>query len=430
MNTIKKLKRLLVTNMVLNLQLFDGISDTTTMTTGYSGLSDEMKTFYSDYLIDIVTPYLVHDKYGQKRPIPKNHGKTIEFRRYSPLKKALTPLVEGVTPVGNTLEMSTVEATIYQYGDWIRLSDILLLTAIDNNMVEAINVLGDQAGRTSDTITREVLNGGKNVFFVPAGSDEVIVRHAITPACKVNVDTYFRAAAFLKTMLAKPAEDNYYVAIIHPNQAYDLMKDPLWVDTRKYQHSEDIMAGEVGRMGQVKYIESTESKIYRGDDLASNSRTLQLSAAASATATVSFDGGTVASGALVGRYVLIGGYKYYVKANTTNSLTLQTEAADGTKTDASITAADDTYIYPGEGGAEGISVYTSLVLGANAYGVTNVEGGALEHIVHQLGSGGTSDPLNQRATAGWKLTKAVCRLVEEYMVRIESSSTFVNQAAN
>ncbi|MCR5703003.1 MAG: hypothetical protein K6G85_00155 [Eubacterium sp.] len=190
------------------------------------------------------------------------------------------------------------------------------------------------------------------------------------------------------------------------------------------------MAGEVGRMGQVKYIESTESKIYRGDDLASNSRTLQLSAAATATATVSFDGGTVASGALVGRYVLIGGYKYYVKANTTNSLTLQTEAADGTKTDASITAADNTYIYPGEGGAEGISVYTSLVLGANAYGVTNVEGGALEHIVHQLGSGGTSDPLNQRATAGWKLTKAVCRLVEEYMVRIESSSTFVNQAAN
>ena len=80
-------------------------------------------------------------------------------------------------------------------------------------------------------------------------------------------------------------------------------------------------------------------------------------------------------------------------------------------------------IFSGEG-ANARDIYSTLVLGANAYGVTEVTGGGLEHIVKQLGSGGTADPLNQRATAGWKGTKTAERLVENYMIRIESASSF------
>jgi N4-gp56 family major capsid protein len=40
-----------------------------------------------------------------------------------------------------------------------------LLTAIDNNLVQATKLLGQQAGRTLDTITREELNGGTNVIY-------------------------------------------------------------------------------------------------------------------------------------------------------------------------------------------------------------------------------------------------------------------------
>jgi N4-gp56 family major capsid protein len=419
------------------LTLFDGeyAGGTATQTTTSEGLSVEMKTFYSDYLIDVATPLLVHDQWAQKRPIPKNHGKTIEFRKYSPLEKALTPLTEGVTPKGNNLNVSKVEATIYQYGDWIRMSDMLLLTAIDNNMVEAIDILGDQAGRTLDTITREVLNGGTNVFYAPAGTDEVIARHAITPACKMTTDLTFKVAAHLKTMNAKTLDGNQYVQIIHPNVAYDLMKDPLWQDAQKYKNPEKIYNGEIGSIGQVRYVETSEAKIFRGADLAVGSRNLKVaSAVETASATIPIaaatTGGTVAADSLVGRFVLISGYKYKVKANATNSITIQSLNASGVWEDTSITVAANTVIYPGEGGAEGISVYSSVTLGANAYGTTEVTGGGLEHIVCQLGSGGTSDPLKQRATAGWKATKAVCRLVEEYICRIESSATVYNQAAN
>ena len=87
-------------------------------------------------------------------------------------------------------------------------------------------------------------------------------------------------------------------------------------------------------------------------------------------------------------------------------------------------------IYPGEGGAGGRDVYATLILGANAYGVTEITGGGLQHIVKQLGSAGTADPLNQRATAGWKATKVAERLVEAYMIRIETASTFDDAPAN
>lgn len=71
-----------------------------------------------------------------------------------------------------------------------------------------------------------------------------------------------------------------------------------------------------------------------------------------------------------------------------------------------------------------------MILGANAYGVTEVTGGGLQTIVKQLGSAGTADPLNQRATAGWKLMKTAVRLVEEYMVRIETTSSSNDHIAN
>jgi len=82
---------------------------------------------------------------------------------------------------------------------------------------------------------------------------------------------------------------------------------------------------------------------------------------------------------------------------------------------------------PANGSSGKYAVFATLVLGAHAYGVTELEGGGLEHIVKQLGYG--DDPLNQRASVGWKGMRAAERLVEQYMVRIESLSSYSASAA-
>lgn len=72
-------------------------------------------------------------------------------------------------------------------------------------------------------------------------------------------------------------------------------------------------------------------------------------------------------------------------------------------------------------GTAGIDVYCTLILAANAYGISRISGEALKNIVKPLGSAGTGDPLDQRATSGWKSTFVAKILNNDWLVRIESA---------
>lgn len=250
----------LIFNLInIDLQLF---AEPNTNTTLDAGLSVENKTHYDMTLIDEAGPNLIHDQFGQKRPIPKNGGKKIEFRKFAVLPKALTPLTEGVTPDGKKLSATAIEATVAQYGDYVVLSDMLDLTAIDPVVVEATKVVGRQAGLTLDTITRNVLHTGTNVFYAPkADGSAVTSRAGLDGTCKLTVDLVRRVAAFLKKNNA-PKINGSYVAIIHPFAAYDLMSDPEWQDPHKYQDTTNIYEGEIGKIAGVRFVESSEAKIY------------------------------------------------------------------------------------------------------------------------------------------------------------------------
>lgn len=324
----------------IDLQLFAAGEQVNTTAT--ESLSAEMKTFYDKTLITLASPYLVHDQFGQKRDIPKNGGKIIEFRKFSSLPKALTPLTEGVTPTGNKLNVSAVSASVEQYGDYIEQSDLLELTAVDNTIVEATKQLASQAGLTMDTIVRNEIVGGTNVLYCPKVSGdtetEVTSRSQLDSTALLRVKDVFKAAAELKAMNA-PKIDGYYVGIIHPYVAYDLMQEAgnQWMEVQKYASPENMLKGEIGCLGGVRFVESTEAKIWKA-------------------------------------------------------------------------------------GADGCAVFATLIMGADAYGVTSVTGGGIEHIVKQKGYG--NDPLNQRSSIGWKGLKTAKRLVEEYLIRVESGSAF------
>lgn len=334
--------------MKLDLQMFATASTQNQNTTGESGMSAEMKTFYEKRLIDQAEPALVHDQFGDPYPIPANGGKNIEFRKYDSLPKATTPLTEGVTPDGQTMNVSTVTAEVKQYGGWVPITDTLQLTAIDNNIIQATKIIASQAGRTLDTIVRDVLAGGTNVIYVPkigeGGAETAVTSRATLDAtCQLTSDLIARAATQLKAMNADPIGTSF-VGIIHPYVAYDLRRDPDWIDVHKYAQPDEIYNGEIGTLHGVRFVETSEAKIWKGT-----------------------------------------------------------------------------------GCPAGLAVFSTLILGAHAYGSTEIEGGGLEHIVKQLGYG--DDPLNQRASVGWKAHKTAERLVEQYMVRIESVSSYSENAS-
>lgn len=327
--------------MFINLQLFAEVQ-----TTLLPALSAEMKTFYDMTLIDEASANLVHDQFGQKRPIPQGSGKTIEFRKFAPLALATDPITEGVTPEGKSLEVSTITATVKQYGDYITQSDVLELTALDNTILEATKLLGKQAGNTLDVITRDILQAGTNVTYCPKVADggaetAVTSRAALDNTCQLTVKVIQQVVAKLRAQNT-PTISGDYVAIIHPYVAYDLMRDPEWIDAHKYCTPENLYTGEIGKIAGVRFVQTTMAKVYEG------------------------------------------------------------------------------------------GVFGTLIFGEGAYGVTEITGGGLQTIVKQKGSAGTSDPLDQRSSVGWKAIKTAELLIPQYLVRVESKSAVFsgNIAAN
>ena len=248
--------------MMFNLQLFANELQTTLL----PGLSPEMKTFYDMTLIDEAQANLVHGQFAQKKPIPQGSGKTIEFRKFASLPKATTPLTEGVTPDGKSLTVTAITATVNQYGDYITMSDVLELTTIDNVIVEATKLLGRQAGLTLDTIVRNVMHSGTNVTYCPKvaadGTEtEVTSRAGLDNTCQLTVKVVQQVVAKLRAQNA-PTIDGKYVSIIHPYVAYDLMRDPEWIDAHKYAKPDNLYEGEIGEVAGVRFVQTTEAKIY------------------------------------------------------------------------------------------------------------------------------------------------------------------------
>lgn len=337
------------THFHLNLRQFDQPLNATTNNTTGNDLSQEVRTYYERTLLENAKPNLVYGQFGMKRPIPKNGGQSINYRRFDKLKPATTPLTEGVTPTGSKLNITPVVATVKQYGAFYLMTDWLQLTAPDPILTEAVKNLGDNEGETFDIIDREALMLGTNVYY---GDGSVKARTGITAAMKPTLAGYKSCVRILKRNNAPKFENNTYVAIIHPDTWYDITNEIE--DIYKYTESgmKKIFVGELGTYQGVRFVETTNGKIY-------------------------------------------------AEAGANN-------AADSKKQD----------------------VYADIVLGRNAYGVTDIAGGGTNIITKQLGSSGSEDPLNQRSSVGWKGNRATKIVSEMFMVRYEHATSTNEHEAN
>lgn len=338
---------------MFKLFLFDpaDVQKTSTSSLG-NDLSPEIKEYYEKQLLRNAEPNLVHDQFGKKYTIPSGTGHTIEFRKFTNLEKKMTPLTEAVTPDGSTLNVEAINVELYQYGDFIRTSDRLQLEAIDPIINETSRLQGSQAGLVLNTVTREELALATNSIWSGGGA----ARSTLTAADTLSVDDIFLAAAKLRSFNA-PTIGGDYVAIIHPWVANDLMTaistsgSHVWMDVHKYATPDNIYNGEIGKLGGVRFVTSTEAKIWNDS------------------------------------------------------------------TCPAATSPDTGYL----------SVFQTLVIAEGAYAVTELAGAGLEYIVKPLGYG--EDPLNQRASMGWKAIKAAKILNNDYIVSIESCCKSSHQAA-
>ncbi len=381
------------------------------------------KQFYDKKLLETAKTRLVHASFGQKRSIPRHGGKRVEFRKYNlftPDVDALT-LVEGVTPTGQSLTQSNVEAEVGQYGAYVEVSDLLDLTAYDEVLADSAELLGEQLGTVIEWVTRDAMCATTNVQL--AGGKAA--RHHLGDTEKLTVDEIRKAVRTLKknkartftTAIDGSVRRPHFVCICSPDATYDLQNDPLWQDVSKYSNAEQIYSGEIGRLFGVVFVESTEAKVYR--------QTVHLfpkNGTTTAKDTVTFARIPTESEK---KYLSVPGNEIYLDGDMLTIVSYD-EATNTLTVSESVTYAVNTAFYTDDAGMPDSKyrerdVHATLVFGADAYGVIDVDGsGTMETIIKPHGSEGSGDPLNQRATVGAKVAAYTAKILNPlWIVRIE-----------
>lgn len=233
-----------------------------------------INNFYNRTLLTTAVPAFVHNMFAMTKDIPEGNTDTIKFRKLTRLSVATTPLVEGVTPPGSSIVVTDITATIQQYGDFLAYTDKVSFTSIDPILTDFAMRLGDQSGDTLDQISRDVLVAGTNVLYASTAT----ARNQITAAMKLTVTEVKNAVRILKnanarkiTRMIDPSTgiqtvpvNSCFVAFIHPDTTADLKSQPGFVPVEMYPSQAGVMPHEVGKMDEVRFIESTNAKIFTG----------------------------------------------------------------------------------------------------------------------------------------------------------------------
>lgn len=392
---------------------------------GSNDLSAEAKEFYDTMLLE---NWRVNQYYGQfaaRQPLPAGHSGVVEFRRFKTFKTA-DKLLEGVVPDPQVMGVEVVRGTISQHGTYTTITDKLELRSVDNILLAASEEMGASANKTQEYLIRDFLYTGGNVLYcdnldadgekvgdTPTSEEELQGKDGVV--AKMTAETMHKAAMILTKNRAKKINERWY-AVVHPSVAFDLTRDPEWIEASKYAAPDQLLSGEIGEVRGVRIIESPDAPVMKGMDLVEGTRTLSVNhegGYTGAVTTIAFDGAEVKRNELVGRIIKIGDVKAMVIENSATEIIVE-ETNFGN-------IADNAVIEPGEGGADGVAVYPTYVFGLEPFAIIDAEGGNLEMIIKPKEQAG--GPLNQYSTIGYKFEAGAVMLYPERMLRIMSSST-------
>jgi len=235
-------------------------------------VANAVNNFYDRTMLKAARPLLIHLKWAQVRDLPRNSSLVIKFRRYSLLSANTTALTEGVTPSGTALSVTDVTATVAQYGDYVTLTDKLQFSTLDPLLTETADVLGQQAGNSLDQICRDVIIAGSTVQYASTAT----ARTGVTSSMKITRDEVRQAVRTLHsndakkmTRMVNPSTgfntspiNAAFIGIITENTLYDLKNETGWVPVEEYASQKDVIEGEVGKMDDVRFVMTTNARIF------------------------------------------------------------------------------------------------------------------------------------------------------------------------
>ena len=315
--------------------------------TAYSGsntsLNQAIQTIWSKEILFQAMPILRFEQFAVKKTeLGVAPGLRVNFLRYKNFGIDPTPLTEGVRMTTNALTAEQIAITVAEHGYAVAVSELLLNASFDDVMASASRLLGRHMAQYLDVQARNTLSAATSAVF---GYDRSSVQgvndwyNEGTVATQISdLDgNYKLSTGAVKdaalTLAGKniPRLGETYVQFVHPKQSRDIRSNPEFIEVTKYAAPGNFMLGEIGRLYDVVFIETTQVK------------KLAVNAAYTTSTSVGVPSDQ---------------YSVPVKANTAPGSGGNPESADFTAEKGYLTSAT----------GNGAEVYESIMIGDNAFG--------------------------------------------------------------
>jgi len=227
-----------------------------------------VREYYDRLLLTTATPALVHQKFAQRRTLPRNSGDTTIFRRYARLATATAPITEGITPPGSALSVTDIKARIDWYGNFITLTDEIEITIEDRILNEAYRILAINLGETLDEITRDVLCSTSSVLNCSNGA----IVGPPTEMTKDDIDAVVRIllgndAEMITEVISAtdgigtaPVRPSFW-GFFHTDLIDDLEAVTSFLSSSQYPNMNSVMENEWGTTGNVRWLYTSIGKV-------------------------------------------------------------------------------------------------------------------------------------------------------------------------
>jgi N4-gp56 family major capsid protein len=254
-----------------------------TATDGWSSastLSPAIQTIWSKEILFQAMPVLRFEQFAVKKTeLGVQPGLTINFMRYNNLSVDDTgsELTEGDRMDPVALSASQIQITVKEHGKAVAVTELLLNASFDDVMASSSRLLGRHMAQSMDVQARNTLyangvpfGGGSavapNVVF---GRTPQATRDSISPYNNGVLATHASAPGYLAPAAVKdavtvlagqniPRLGDTYVCFVHPAQSRSIRDWPEFIEVTKYAAPGNFMLGEIGRIYDVVFIETTQ----------------------------------------------------------------------------------------------------------------------------------------------------------------------------
>lgn len=227
------------------------------MTTTTS-LSQAVLTVYSKDIMFHAQPVLRYAQFATKKTeLGVTPGLKITFMRYNNLE--LGGALEEGTPMGTqALTASQVHIEVKEYGNAVKVSELLLQSSFDDVLASGARLLGLDYAKVVDIMFRDTVLASPNVYYAGDVADREALADNSDGKAEFNSDVIQDAVEILETKNVRKFNGDAYICFIHPHQARTLKDDPDFKNAKDYGA---IYAGEIGRIDDVIFISTTQQPV-------------------------------------------------------------------------------------------------------------------------------------------------------------------------